>query len=390
MSSSIAEDVAAVAKLDVVPQILDVVCRITGMGFAAVARVTDSRWVACAVRDEIAFGLTPGSELEVETTICHEILQHGEAVLINDVALSPAFRTHATPKLYGFRSYISVPIIHRGQFFGTLCAIDPRPAQIDKLEVKGMFTLFADLIGQHLDSQRMLAETQEALLNERQGLELREQFIAVLGHDLRNPLAAIQGATRLLQKGALDQKGHILLGHVQSSVLRMAGLIDNLMDFARARLGGGFEITSRPDAALGAMILETVEELRLAHPNRTIVTKLQIDQLVACDLARMAQLLSNLLGNAITHGAEHSPVSVLATTHGQVFGLSVSNHGEPMTEEVRRSLFEPFSRAQFAGGTQGLGLGLYIASEIARAHGGRLDVTSEAGETCFTFEMPIA
>ena len=103
----------------------------TGMGFAAVARVTEDRWIACAVRDEIAFGLAPGGELKVATTICDEIRRSGEAVVIDHVAADQAFCGHPTPAMYGFQSYISMPILHKdGSFFGTLCAIDPKPATV--------------------------------------------------------------------------------------------------------------------------------------------------------------------------------------------------------------------------------------------------------------------
>src|SRR4051812_45768883 len=103
-------DVAAIARIDAVPTILEAVCRTTGMGFAAVARVTEERWIACAVRDEIAFGLGPGGELKVATTICDEIRDSGEPVVIDHVAEDESFCGHSTPALYGFESYISVPI----------------------------------------------------------------------------------------------------------------------------------------------------------------------------------------------------------------------------------------------------------------------------------------
>src|SRR5215213_2888189 len=123
-------DVAAIARIDAVPTILEVVCRTTGMGFAAVARVTDDRWIACGVRDEIAFGLQPGGELKVETTICSEIRDSGRPVIIDHVSDHPVFCGHPTPAMYGFQSYISMPILRPGgEFFGTLCAIDPRPAK---------------------------------------------------------------------------------------------------------------------------------------------------------------------------------------------------------------------------------------------------------------------
>jgi GAF domain-containing protein len=151
MDSVFQADVDAIQRIDAVPKILEVVCRTTGMGFAAVARVTDERWICCAVRDEIQFGLVLGGELKVETTICHEIRQSHQAVVIDHVAKDEAFCGHHTPAMYGFQSYISMPIVLAdGTFFETLCAIDPRPARLKNPEIVGMFTLFAELIAIHL------------------------------------------------------------------------------------------------------------------------------------------------------------------------------------------------------------------------------------------------
>ncbi len=209
---SLQEDVALISSIDAVPTILEVCCRTTGMGFAAVARVTEDRWIACAVRDEISFGLKPGGELKVETTICDAIRASGNAVVIDHVAEDDDFCGHPTPALYGFQSYISMPIFRRdGAFFGTLCAIDPKPAKLKNTQIVGMFKLFAELISFNVDAQERLASSEAALFSERQSSELREQFIAVLGHDLRNPLgvhrcrrlAAGQGEAR--RQGAHDR-----------------------------------------------------------------------------------------------------------------------------------------------------------------------------------------
>src|SRR3712207_6823745 len=166
-------DVAAIARIDAVPTILEVVCRTTGMGFAAVARVTEDRWVACAVRDEIGFGLGSGGELEIGTTLCSEVRASGRLVVIDHVAEDEGFRGHPTPAMYGFQSYISVPI-HRasGALFGTLCAIDPRPARVSAPETVGMFRLFADLIGLHLDALERLEAGERAA---RAGAELARE-----------------------------------------------------------------------------------------------------------------------------------------------------------------------------------------------------------------------
>ena len=383
-------DVSAVASIGAVATILEVVCRTTGMGFAAVARVTEERWVACAVRDEIAFGLEPGGELKVETTLCHEIRAMGQPIVIDEVARNPIYADHHTPRLYGLQSYISVPIrLASGEMFGTLCAIDPRPNRLDTPETVGMFTLFADLIGFHLDAHQRLATSEAALLDERQASELREQFIAVLGHDLRNPLASIDAGARLLHKhGPLSPKGAEIVALLQSSVRRMAGLIDNVLDFARGRLGGGFAISRNADEPLWPVLDQVVAELRAAWPDRQIVSDIVLPSPVDCDRERIGQLLSNLLGNALAHGAPLEPVRVRAAMEGGSFVLSVANSGNPIPSETLERLFQPFFRASGRGNHQGLGLGLYIASEIARAHGGTLDVGSTPEETRFTLTIP--
>jgi signal transduction histidine kinase len=382
-------EVAAVARIDAVPTILEVVCRTTGIGFAAVARVTEDRWIACAVRDDIAFGLEPGGELKVETTLCHEIRQSGEPVVIGNVAEDGIYCGHPTPALYGFQSYISVPIRRPdGSFFGTLCALDPRPAKLDAPETLGMFRLFADLIGFHLDAQERIATSESALLDARQAAELREQFIAVLGHDLRNPLASIDAGVTLLGRSELDEKAKRTLTLIQNSVWRMAGLIDNVLDLARGRLGGGLPVKRDADAALEPALEQVVAELRAVWPERVIDARFDLTEAVACDCARIGQLLSNLLGNALTHGAADRPVRVAASAAGGRFELSVANEGEPIPPETLARLFQPFYRGTGRAAHQGLGLGLYIASEIARAHGGTLEVASDAAETRFTFAMP--
>ena len=390
MTTTIADDVAAVGRLDVIPKILEVACRTTGMGFAAVARVTEDRWVACAVRDEIEFGLGVGGELVLETTLCNEVRGHGQSIVFGDASQNETYRDHHTPTMYGLRSYISVPIQHGGAFFGTLCAIDSRPADIEDGKTQAMFELFADLIGAHLDNQDRLARSEADLLDANEAAELREQFIAVLGHDLRNPLASIDGGARLLLKTPLDDKARSLVGMVQNSVQRMAGLIDNVLDLARGRLGGGFAVERWPDPALTQALEQVVTELRTAQPERVIISDIVLNDIVSVDSRRVAQLFSNLLSNALTHGSATAPVRVRGETRNGLFELSISNAGEPIPSATLSRLFHPFTRATARPMQEGLGLGLYIASEIARAHGGLLSVRSDEIETRFTFRMPLA
>ncbi|WP_457093762.1 GAF domain-containing sensor histidine kinase [Microvirga sp. P5_D2] len=391
MAKSFEADLAAIDRIHAVPTILEVICRTTGMGFAAIARVTEDRWITCAVRDKIDFGLRPGGELKLETTICHEIRQSGQPVIIDHVAENQDFCSHHTPAMYGFQSYISIPIILAdGTFFGTLCAIDPRPARLDTPETVGMFRLFAELISFHLSANERLATSEADLLDERKTSELREQFLAVLGHDLRNPLASIEAGARMLQKEPLSPKGASVLELIHNSVNRMAELIDNVLDLARGRLGGGITLESTAGVMLGPVLEQVVNELRSAWPERVFKPTFELTRPVNCDRARIAQLLSNLVGNALIHGAMKEPIEVTATTEDHIFELCVTNKGDPIPPATLDRLFQPFFRVAARPGRQGLGLGLYIASEIARAHEGALTVTSTAEQTRFTFRMPIA
>jgi signal transduction histidine kinase len=382
-------DIDAIAGLPAVRTILNVVCRLTGMGFAAVARVTEERWIACAIHDDIEFGLKAGGELKLDTTICDEIRQSGRGVIIDHVSQSALWRGHHTPAQYGFESYISIPIVLRdGRFFGTLCAIDPKPARLENPEIIGMFEQFADLIAFHLDASEKLAVSEARLTDERKTAELREQFIAVLGHDLRNPLASISGGARLLAKELPSEKAQTILKMMQASVGRMTGLISDVLDFARGRLGGGFAVEVAEEN-LQAVLAQVAGELSGEHPEREIDMEIAVSQPVRCDRARLGQLFSNLLGNALAHGARDTPIRVSASTGGGFFELSVSNAGEEIPPAAIPQLFQPFVRGAVTPNQQGLGLGLYIASEIAVAHGGTLEAASTPEETRFTFRMPL-
>jgi signal transduction histidine kinase len=384
-----ARDIEAVQRIPAVASILDVVCRVTGMGFAAVARVTEERWVACAVLDNVRFGLPAGGELKIETTLCNEIRQHRQVIVFDDADADPVYARHHTPSTYGLRSYISVPIeLPDGRFFGTLCAIDPAPHKVNTPETVGMFKLFAELIAHHLDADEKLRATREDLSAERRLGEFREQFIAVLGHDLRNPLAALSAGTNRLLRDGWTEQSTMILTLMKASIQRSQALVDNVMDFARARLGGGITLVRDPARDLDATLLHVVEELRSTYPERRIDSQINIGKVEEVDHERIGQLFSNLVGNALAHGDPLQPVRIRGLIVDHAIELVVANGGEPIPRETVGALFQPFLRGGKHQG-QGLGLGLYIASKIAEAHGGTIEVHSDVSETRFTFRMPL-
>ena len=389
---TVAHDIASIGRIDAVPSLLRVLCETTGMGFAAVARVTADRWIACAVRDEIEFGLRPGGELDIDTTLCKEVRQARGPIVIEHASRDPVYCSHHTPRLYRIESYISVPIVlSNGEYFGTLCAIDPRPAMLPE-RIVATFTLFAQLIGLQLENERKRDQAHKALLDERETGELREQFIAVLGHDLRNPLQAVAACGQLLAMKA-DQPETVrgLAGKINTNVKRMSALIDDVLDFARARLGDGLSLRPAVVADLDPALRAVIAELRDAHPDRAIEERIEIGRPVVCDRGRLQQLASNLLANAIVHGAPDRPVAFVAAVVGDALVIEVRNDGEPIPPSSLAKIFQPFWRHSTSVRREGLGLGLHICDQIVRAHDGRLEVSStREGGTRFTASVPAA
>ncbi len=387
---AIARDVAAVGRISAVGPLLTMLCESTGMGFAAVARVTDDSWTACAVQDNIAFGLGPGGQLDVTTTLCRESRAMRQPVVIDHASHDPVYCDHHTPRLYNIETYISVPIVlSNGEYFGNLCAIDPRPATVSDVRTVAMFTAFADLVARLLEAQAQQEQTETALLSERATAELREQFIAVLSHDLRNPLAAVGASAELLR---LRKEPEIVrVGErLRSVTRRMSRLIDDVLDFARGRLGSGLGVTMQTTDTLATRLGEVVAELRAPHPGRVLDSELDIAGPLRCDPHRMQQLVSNLLGNALTYGAVDQPIVLRARMEGGILVLSVANGGEPIAAADLARIFEPYWRPTHSKPGGGLGLGLHICAQIAKAHRGTLEVSSSASTgTIFTARLPV-
>lgn len=238
-------------------------------------------------------------------------------------------------------------------------------------------------------SQSDLEISREALLVAKNESELREQFIAVLGHDLRNPLASILSGARILGEELSDPKLARIVRLMNESGQRMNRLIDDLMDLARGRLGGGIAIERISGQRLEPTLAQVINEIRSGRPDIDVDIRFNLDQPVTVDHGRIGQLFSNLLGNAVTHGDPSRPIVVEASIKDNYLELAVANAGPPIPEAAKQHLFQPFYRAQAGADLQGLGLGLYIASQIAKAHRGRLDIKSDRDETRFTFRMPI-
>jgi signal transduction histidine kinase len=388
----ILRDVGAVARISAVPSMLEMICSESGMGFAAVARVSEASWTACAVQDNISFGLQPGGQLELQTTLCHESRQAGAPIVVDDFDCDAKYKDHHTPAIYKLRSYISVPIIlPDGEYFGNLCAIDSRPMHVSDPRVVRMFEVFANLIAMQLDAEKRQWSTESLLNNVRETAKLREEFIAVLGHDLRSPLAAMtSGAEYLLVRHSdLPDVRKVATG-LKSSASRMSKLIEDIMDFARGRLGKGLAARIERVDNLGAHFQAVISEIAQAHQDRVITSTVLIEQPVDCDPVRLQQLLSNLLVNAAVHGAIDEPIQVSAVIDEGKLSIEVANRGDVIPEAALSKVFQPYWRAEGKAPSDGLGLGLYICKQVVKAHGGTIEACpTEAEGTCFRAEIPL-
>lgn len=303
------------------------------------------------------------------------------------------YETHLRPllKMQGFFEEVALELTakdgSRRPVIGS--ALERRDATGTTQFIRFSFIPASDRKKYEQDLRDARAQAVKGLSDEQETSALREQFIAVLGHDLRNPLASLDSAFRLLSKADLDDRSRNIIELGKASISRMAGIIDNVMDFARGRLGGGIPLQLR-HSRIEAMILQVVDELRIANPARTIVTDVELPDPVFCDPGRLGQVASNLLGNALVHGDNASIVRLHASQSEDGFQLWVANHGTPIPADILSSLFEPFRREDAKASQQGLGLGLYISSEIVKEHGGVLSVSSDETETRFTVRLPAA
>jgi signal transduction histidine kinase len=222
--------------------------------------------------------------------------------------------------------------------------------------------------------------------------EYRERFIGVLGHDLRNPLSAISLSAHTLRAyGQLTPRQEALTLRIESCADRMAKMISGILDLTRARRSGGIPLSLEP-TSLSAVCLRVLEELQTAHPDRQIFYEEDRHWEGIWDAERLAQVVSNLVSNALEHGGEAVPVYVRSYARGELVALEVHNPGAPIPPHRLATLFQPFQGGRAPGERKrrtGLGLGLYIVREIVQSHGGRVSVHSADGEgTTFTVLLP--
>jgi signal transduction histidine kinase len=404
------DDIDDVQQIPIITNLLDVICQTTGMGFTAIARVTEDRWITCSVRDDIGFGLKPGDELEIKTTICNEIRQNEMAVTIDHVDMDPQFYDHHTPIQYGFQSYISVPIIRKdGTFFGTLCAIDPEPNIVSSPATTGMFSLFADLISFHLNIVENLKKNNLELIegkafNERLENQVRERtqelykknkelesFAYISSHDLQEPLRKIQTISSIIadqESDTLSAKGKDYFKRMQDAAGRMQTLINDLLAYSRTNVVTGTIVKTDLNIVLEEVLADLQENIEQA--NAVISTEEMCHANVIPFQIR--QLLYNLIGNSLkftvkgrqpqikitSRIAKGSSLQHTELAHHTIYcHIRVKDNGFGFEPRFSDKIFEVFQRLHERAQYTGTGIGLAIVKKIVENHHGFITASGE-------------
>jgi signal transduction histidine kinase len=349
--------------------------------------------------DCAALLLADGDRFVVDAAIGLDDATPGElrGGLLREVADASALRVFTSPGSpfpAGTRCGAAAPV-RAGETAGLLL-LGTRSAETLSAGAIALLRLAADRAALALERGR-LARARAAAEDEARGAREEmasrrkavDYILGIVGHDLRNPLGAIHMSAALLQKrGALEGWQARAIERTRSSAGRMARIIADLLSYTRTRLGNGLPITRRP-GRLDDIARRVVDELAAANPDRRIAIAARGDPAGEWDPDRLEQVVSNLVSNAVDHGDPESPVEVEVAGEEDAVVLRVRNRGPGLPPEVLAHLFEPFSRPpdEKSRKGSGLGLGLYIAREIVRGHGGDIGVTSE-GETVITVRLP--
>jgi sigma-B regulation protein RsbU (phosphoserine phosphatase) len=282
---------------------------------------------------------------------------------------------------------------HAGGCFHELALFATTDRDIYERELLNARKVAERLLAEKSDAERALNEAQEKLkaayLKAQQRATFAEQMVAIVSHDLKNPLTAIKMATQMLSRSERPPREAMLLGHVAQSTDRAERMIADLLDLALVRVGRGLAVKRAP-ANLQQLVRHSVEELQVAFPAATWIHQASGEAVVMLDADRIQQAIGNLASNAVAYGETSLPITVGCHIEEESVLLSVHNFGAPIPESASSALFEPMVRgASETGHLRSIGLGLFIVREIVAAHGGTvsLESTAETG-TVFTLKLP--
>ncbi|KUM34161.1 GAF domain-containing protein [Pseudomonas sp. EpS/L25] len=386
-TSSAIESIELLASLDAITTLLRVVCDLSGLKFAAVAEVSEQRWTACAVHDRLDYGLAVGTELELEATFCSHVRSSHDPVIIADVAQDPAYCDHPLPQLYGWGSYVSLPVFRpNGTFFGTLCGFDRVPAPL-LAQPSTIVTLegFARLLGELIAHEEQRRDETPGPRSDSDLQALREQLLALLDDDLHRPLQ------RLSHAAAAWAEQLPAVHPWQAEARQLARRSADGADFVRARLGHGPLLKPTLVNGVNEAFEALIGELVVRCPDRRFSTALPASPgALRLDLPHLLRALEAVLEFGVAGSAPGGVIHLQGEIKERTYRLQVEYPGPPLEAATLPQLFQPRLVTSGTDASPRLEVGLYLAQEIVRGHGGVLTARTQDGRNRLTLTLPTA
>jgi signal transduction histidine kinase len=383
LPAHIVVDIQTLQEIPSLPELLKSLSDKTGMGTVfiiakAELNKTEENWICCIAHDGLKMGVGIGFQFH--------------NTLVEDTSYFQSFTRNNDIERESFpinvKSFMSVPIVRaNGSLFGMLCAMDTRTAikNVKKSEDECFF--YSKLLSGYIEMVEKLEHITNQLREEKEIAERQSTYSAILGHDLRNPVGTARICSDIILKASIDPVIKKNAQIIKSSSYRMQGLIDSMLDTAQGRYGDGIRLEKTTDnVRLISSLYHVVDEIKAIH-GVEIITSVKLSAPINCDVGRISQLLSNLLTNAVHHG-DGNIIWLDIKSVDKFFNLTVTNTGDTIPKSSLKKIFQPYFSNFNSKNKSGVGLGLYISSQIANGHGGILNVTSAKGRTEFILSIP--
>jgi Signal transduction histidine kinase len=262
--------------------------------------------------------------------------------------------------------------------------MNAEPVNFDQNKLEMLLPVCSDLIAIDFKTVVEYRNTRRKLEQELNYSKNRELILSSLAHDLNNPVSIVKVISQYLQGNIKDENQKSLLKKIEEASFRMKGIIDDVLDFSSIRLDYGF-LRVRDNQRMDSLIRQILSEFELLH-NRTLIANINLPIDIPCDYTKMGRAFTNLIGNAIKHGNPHQNIEINAFIEKENFIFSVTNEVSYSQSSDLTDLFKPFVKG---ANSNGLGLGLFIANEIAKIHKGKITVTLEDNKITFNLMIPI-
>lgn len=365
-------------------RILEALCGHTKMRYGLIRKKDGQTWGNWCVYD-YQYQKIVAKNSETYVKIYQAIRKGLSPIYIDDSELCSVNQWTEILQKFGLKSYISYPIINKKDaIIGHLSLMNAEPVHFDQSKLEMLLPVCSDLIAIDFKTVAACRNTRKKLEQELNYSKNRELVLSSLAHDLNNPVSIVKVISQYLRGNIKDESQRNLLEKIEEASFRMKGMIDDILDFSSIRLGYEF-IRVSDNQRMDSLIRQILSEFELLH-SRTLIANINLPVDVPCDHHKMGRAFANLIGNAIKHGDPYQNIEINAFIQKEIFIFSVTNKVSHPHSSDLTDLFKPFVKA---GNSNGLGLGLFIANEIAKIHKGKITVNLEDSKITFNLMIPI-